>query len=130
MFGENGHNFINTMLRMGREKDQVKVVADQVGSPTYTMDLAVLLVDFIGTEKYGTYHATNEGYCSWYEFSQELFRQKGMKVEVIPLTSEEFQAKAKRPHNSRLDKRKLIENGFKSLPSWQTALKRYLKNKL
>lgn len=130
VFGENGHNFINTMLRLGREKGKVGVVADQVGSPTYTRDLAVLLVDLVETEKYGTYHATNEGYCSWYEFTKEIFRQAGMKVEVIPLTSEEFPAKAKRPHNSRLDKRKLIENGFKTLPSWQEALKRYLKNKL
>lgn len=130
VFGENGHNFINTMLRLGREKGKVGVVADQVGSPTYTRDLAVLLVDLIETEKYGTYHATNEGYCSWYEFTKEIFRQAGMKVEVIPLTSEEFPAKAKRPHNSRLDKKKLIENGFKTLPSWQEALKRYLKNKL
>lgn len=130
VFGENGHNFINTMLRLGREKGKVGVVADQVGSPTYTRDLAVLLVDLVETEKYGTYHATNEGYCSWYDFAKEIFRQAGMKVEVTPLTSEEFPARAKRPHNSRMDKKKLIENGFKTLPSWQEALKCYLKNKL
>ena len=130
VFGENGHNFINTMLRLGKKNGKVGVVADQIGSPTYTKDLAVLLVDMAETDKYGIYHASNEGYCSWYEFTKEIFRQAGMQVEVQPLTSEEYPAKAKRPHNSRLDKSKLTEAGFHLLPSWQDALQRYLSNKL
>lgn len=130
VFGENGHNFINTMLRLGKKNGKVGVVADQIGSPTYTKDLAVLLVDMAETDKYGIYHASNEGYCSWYEFTKEIFQQAGMQVEVQPLTSEEYPAKAKRPHNSRLDKSKLTEAGFHLLPSWQDALQRYLSNKL
>ena len=130
VFGENGHNFINTMLRLGKKNGKVGVVADQIGSPTYTKDLAVLLVDMAETDKYGIYHASNEGYCSWYEFTKGIFRQAGMQVEVQPLTSEEYPAKAKRPHNSRLDKSKLTEAGFHLLPSWQDALQRYLSNKL
>lgn len=131
VFGENGHNFINTMLRLGKKNGKVGVVADQVGSPTYTRDLAVLLTEMVETDKYGIYHASNEGYCSWYEFTKEIYRQAGMEdVQVTPLTSEEFPAKAKRPHNSRLDKSKLTENGFHLLPPWQDALRRYLKNKL
>lgn len=127
VFGLNGNNFIKTMLRLGREKGAVSVVNDQVGSPTYTYDLARLLVDMIQTEKYGRYHATNEGICSWYEFAVEIFRQAEMDVRVTPVSSEEFKAKAKRPHNSRMDKQKLVENGFEPLPSWQDALSRYLK---
>ena len=130
VFGENGHNFINTMLRLGAKNGKVGVVADQIGSPTYTKDLAVLLVDMVETDKYGIYHASNEGYCSWYEFTKEIFQQARMQVEVRPLTSEEYPAKAKRPHNSRLDKSKLTENGFHLLPPWQDALRRYLSNKL
>ena len=130
VFGENGHNFINTMLRLGKKNGKVGVVADQIGSPTYTKDLAVLLVDMAETDKYGIYHASNEGYCSWYEFTKEIFRQAGMQVEVKPLTSEEYPAKARRPYNSRLDKSKLTENGFHLLPPWQDALQRYLANKL
>lgn len=128
VFGEHGHNFINTMLRLGRERGKVSVVNDQIGSPTYTRDLAMLLVDMIETEKYGIYHATNEGYCSWYEFAVEIFRQAGMEVQVSPQTSDEFQAKAKRPHNSRMDKAKLETSGFRRLPSWQDALRRYLEH--
>ena len=127
VFGVNGKNFIKTMLRLGEDHDELTVVADQIGSPTYTYDLARLLVDMIGSEKYGRYHATNEGLCSWYDFAVEIFRQAGMDVRVRPVTSEEYPAKAKRPHNSRMDKDKLEENGFKRLPDWKDALGRYLK---
>lgn len=128
VFGVNGKNFIKTMLRLGEEKGAVGVVADQVGSPTYTYDLARLLVDMIETEQYGRYHATNEGLCSWYEFAVEIFRQAGMnQVQVTPLTSDQFPAKAKRPMNSRMSKEKLDEKGFQRMPSWQDALSRYLK---
>ena len=127
VFGVNGKNFIKTMLRLGKERGAVSVVSDQIGSPTYTYDLAVLLVDMIETEKYGFYHATNKGLCSWYEFAVEIFRQAGMDVKVTPVTSEEYPAKAKRPFNSRMSKEKLTENGFRKLPAWQDALKRYLK---
>lgn len=128
VFGVNGKNFIKTMLRLGREKGSVSVVDDQVGSPTYTYDLARLLVDMIQTEQYGRYHATNEGLCSWYEFACEIFRQAGMnEVKVTPVDSSGFAAKAKRPHNSRMSKEKLTEKGFERLPSWQDALGRYLK---
>ena len=128
VFGENGHNFVRTMLRLGAEKKEITVVDDQIGSPTYTADLAVLLCDMIQTEKYGVYHATNEGLCSWYEFASEIFRQAGMdQVKVTPVTSDEFKAKAKRPMNSRMDKSKLAANGFEPLPAWQDALSRYLK---
>ena len=127
VFGVNGKNFIKTMLRLGKENGAVSVVNDQIGSPTYTYDLAVLLVDMVETEKYGFYHATNEGLCSWYEFAQEIFRQAGMEVKVTPVSSAEFKAKAKRPSNSRMNKEKLTLNGFKRLPSWQDALERYLK---
>lgn len=131
VFGENGHNFINTMLRLGKKNGKVGVVADQIGSPTYTRDLAALLAEMVATDKYGIYHASNEGYCSWYEFTKEIYRQAGMpEVAVTPLTSEEFPSKAKRPHNSRLDKSKLTEQGFQLLPTWQDALSRYLHNKL
>lgn len=127
VFGVNGKNFIKTMLKLGETRDEVSVVNDQIGSPTYTYDLARLIVDMVGTEKYGRYHATNEGFCSWYEFACEIFRQAGMNVKVHPVTSDEFPAKAKRPHNSRMSKEKLSENGFERLPSWQDALKRYLE---
>ena len=128
VFGVNGRNFIKTMLRLGKEKGAVSVVNDQIGSPTYTYDLARLLVDMIQTDKYGRYHATNEGLCSWYEFACEIFRQAGMdEVKVTPVDSDGFPAKAKRPSNSRMSKEKLTENGFERLPSWQDALGRYLK---
>ena len=128
VFGVNGKNFIKTMLRLGKEKGAVSVVDDQIGAPTYTYDLARLLVDMIQTDKYGRYHATNEGLCSWYEFACEIFRQAGMdEVKVTPVDSDGFPAKAKRPSNSRMSKEKLKENGFERLPSWQNALERYLK---
>ena len=128
VFGIGGKNFIKTMLRLGREKGAVSVVNDQVGSPTYTYDLARLLVDMIQTEHYGRYHATNEGICSWYEFACEIFKQAGMdQVKVTPVDSASFPAKAKRPANSRMSKEKLTENGFLRLPTWQDALSRYLK---
>lgn len=127
VFGVNGKNFIKTMLRLGKEKGAVGVVADQVGSPTYTFDLARLLVDMIQTDKYGRYHATNEGLCSWYEFAVEIFKQAGMDVKVTPLSSADFPAKATRPSNSRMDKTKLSSQGFIPLPDWKDALSRYLE---
>ena len=128
VFGINGKNFIKTMLRLGKERGAVSVVDDQIGSPTYTYDLARLLVDMIQTDRYGRYHATNEGLCSWYEFACEIFRQAGMdEVKVTPVDSASYPAKAKRPFNSRMSKEKLTENGFERLPSWQDALGRYLK---
>ncbi len=127
VFGKNGNNFIKTMLRLGKERGAVSVVNDQIGSPTYTYDLARLVIDMIQTDRYGTYHATNEGLCSWYEFACEIFQQAGMDVEVTPVSSDEFPAKAKRPSNSRMSKTLLDDNGFERLPSWQDALGRYLK---
>ena len=127
VFGVNGKNFIKTMLNLGKTRDHLTVVDDQIGSPTYTWDLARLLADMIETDRYGRYHATNEGLCSWYEFACEIFRQAGVNVEVVPVTAEEYKAKAKRPYNSRMSKEKLTANGFKRLPSWQDALKRYLE---
>lgn len=128
VFGVNGKNFIKTMLNLGKTHDTLTVVSDQIGSPTYTYDLAVLLVQMIQSDKYGIYHATNEGLCSWYEFAQEIFKQAGMtNVKVFPVSSEEYPAKAKRPHNSRMSKDKLEEQGFERLPAWQDALGRYLK---
>ncbi|MFQ6862717.1 MAG: dTDP-4-dehydrorhamnose reductase [Beduini sp.] len=127
VFGINGNNFIKTMLRLGKERGAVSVVNDQIGSPTYTYDLAKLVVDMIQTDKYGIYHATNEGLCSWYEFACEIFKQAGLDVEVTPVNSSAFPAKAKRPSNSRMSKAELDKNGFNRLPSWQDALQRYLK---
>ena len=127
VFGVAGKNFIKTMLRLGKERGAVSVVDDQVGSPTYTYDLARLLVDMIQTDKYGRYHATNEELCSWYEFAKEIFRQAGMDVPVTPVSSSEFPAKAPRPSNSRMSKEKLSDNGFERLPAWQDALGRFLK---
>ena len=127
VFGVAGKNFIKTMLRLGKERGAVSVVDDQIGSPTYTYDLARLLVDMIQTDKYGRYHATNEGLCSWYEFAKEIFRQAGMDVPVTPVSSDQFPAKAARPSNSRLSKEKLSETGFERLPAWQDALGRFLK---
>ena len=129
VFGVNGKNFIKTMLNVGKTHNEVRVVNDQIGTPTYTFDLARLLVDMIESEQYGYYHATNEGgYISWYDFTKEIFKQAGYKTKVIPVTTAEYGlSKAERPFNSRLDKSKLIENGFKPLPTWQDALSRYLK---
>ena len=128
VFGVNGSNFIKTMLRLGKERGAVSVVNDQIGSPTYTYDLSKLVVDMIQTDKYGIYHATNEGLCSWYEFACEIFKQAGMDdVKVTPVDSNAFPAKAKRPNNSRMSKEMLDKNGFKRLPTWQDALGRYLK---
>lgn len=129
VFGANGKNFIRTMLNVGKKYDTVRVVSDQIGTPTYTYDLARLLVDMAESEKYGTYHATNEGgYISWYDFTKEIFAQAGYTTNVIPVTTEEYGlSKAVRPFNSRLDKSKLKENGFEPLPTWQDALNRYLK---
>lgn len=127
VFGVNGNNFIKTMLRLGKERGAVCVVDDQIGSPTYTYDLSKLVVDMIQTDKYGIYHATNEGLCSWYEFACEIFKQAGMSVEVTPVDSNAFPAKAKRPNNSRMSKAMLDKNGFEHLPTWQDALSRYLK---
>ena len=126
VFGVNGKNFIKTMLNLGKTHDHLTVVNDQTGSPTYTYDLARLLVDMIQTDKYGRYHATNEGICTWYEFACEIFKQAGMNVSVAPVSSDEYPAKAKRPSNSRMDKSKLTANGFTPLPTWQDALSRYL----
>ena len=127
VFGINGNNFIKTMLRLGRENGAVKVVDDQIGSPTYTYDLARLLVDMIESDRYGAYHATNEGICSWYEFAKEIFRAAGMdNVSVTPVKSGEFPVKAKRPKNSRMSKEKLVANGFSLLPAWQGAVARYI----
>jgi len=127
VFGVNGKNFIKTMLSLAETRDSLTVVNDQIGSPTYTYDLAVLLVDMVETDKYGIYHATNEGICSWYDFAVEIFRQANVPMVVTPVSSEEFKAKAKRPSNSRMNKDKLETNGFKRLPSWQDALTRYLE---
>ena len=127
VFGVNGKNFIKTMLNLSETHDELSVVNDQIGSPTYTYDLAKLLVDMVETDKYGRYHATNEGLCTWYEFATEIFRQAGKKITVHPVTSEQFPSKAKRPHNSRMSKDKLEANGFDRLPTWQDALNRYLK---
>lgn len=126
VFGVNGNNFIKTMLRLGKERGAVGVVSDQIGSPTYTYDLAKLVIDMIQTDKYGVYHVTNDGLCSWYEFACEIFKQAGLDVKVTPLTTAEYPAKAARPFNSRMSKDKLINAGFDMLPSWQDALKRYL----
>lgn len=129
VFGANGKNFIKTMVNVGKTHDEVRVVNDQIGTPTYTYDLARLLVDMINTDKYGYYHATNEGgYISWYDFTVEIYKQAGLATKVIPVTSEEYGLSiAKRPYNSRLDKSKLKENGFDLLPDYKDAIKRYLK---
>ncbi len=128
VFGLNGKNFIKTMLNVGKTHDTVRVVNDQIGTPTYTLDLARLLVDMNETEKYGYYHATNEGgYISWYDFTVEIYKQAGLDTKVVPVTTKEYGlSKAARPFNSRLDKTKLIESGFMPLPTWQDALSRYL----
>lgn len=129
VFGKNGNNFIKTMLNVGKKHDTVRVVSDQIGTPTYTFDLSVLLADMCESDKYGYYHATNEGgFISWYDFTCEIYKQAGYSTKVVPVTTEEYGlSKAKRPFNSRLDKSKLKENGFKPLPDWKDALSRYLR---
>ena len=128
VFGKNGNNFIKTMLRLGKERGAVSVVNDQVGNPTYTYDLAKLVVDMIQTDKYGKYHATNSGdFISWYDFACEIFKQANLDVDVTPVDSTTFKAAAKRPSNSRMNQSELDKNGFDRLPSWQDALSRYLK---
>lgn len=128
VFGKNGNNFIKTMLKLSEKYDTLRVVCDQIGTPTYTFDLAKLLVDMVETERYGYYHASNEGgYISWHDFACEIFRQAGKTMQVLPVTTAEYGvSKAKRPFNSRLEKKKLSENGFERLPTWQDALSRYL----
>ena len=129
VFGLNGNNFIKTMINVGKTHDTVRVVNDQIGTPTYTIDLARLLVDMVETERYGYYHATNEGgFISWYDFCVEFYKQYGLDTKVIPVSTEEYGlSKAARPHNSRLDKSKLIDSGFTPLPDWKDAVRRYLK---
>lgn len=127
VFGKNGNNFVKTMLKLSETKDEINVVCDQIGSPTYTADLAPLLCDMIMTEKYGVYHATNEGICSWAEFASEIFRLAGKKTKVNPIPTSEYPTRAVRPLNSRMSKDKLEKMGFSRLPTWQDALKRYLK---
>lgn len=127
VFGINGSNFVKTMLKLSKTRKSLTVVNDQFGSPTYTYDLAKLLVDMVQTEKYGVYHATNEGVCSWYEFACAIFKEAGIEMEVLPVSTAEYGAKAQRPANSRMSKEKLTQNGFRKLPPWQDALARYLK---
>lgn len=126
VFGINGNNFVKTMIRLGKERDELTVVCDQIGSPTYTPDLAVLLCDMINTDRYGVYHATNEGYCSWYDFACAIMQEAGLSAHVTPVTSEQYVSKAVRPKNSRLSKTSLDQAGFERLPTWQNALKRYV----
>lgn len=126
LFGINGKNFVKTMLRLGAEREQLTVVNDQIGSPTYTKDLSVLLADMIVTDKYGTYHATNEGFCSWFDFACAIMKEAGLSAKVLPVSSEQYPSRAKRPANSRMSKEKLTENGFQKLPPWEDALRRYL----
>ncbi len=128
VFGENGNNFVKTMLRLGRDHASLRVVCDQTGSPTYTKDLSSLICKMIVSDKYGTYNATNEGFCSWYDFAVEIFRRAGYGVSVTPVTSEEYPCAAVRPKNSRLSKSSLCEAGFCRLPDWQNALERFLNN--
>lgn len=130
VFGRNGNNFVKTMLRLGKEREELSVVADQIGSPTNTYDLAKLLGEMIQTDKYGVYHATNEGYCSWYEFACEIFRQVGMDVKVNPIKTEDYLTKAKRPKNSRLSKYKLVNNGFSNLSPWKDTLSDFINSDL
>ena len=127
VFGEHGNNFVKTMLRLGKEHKEINVVADQYGSPTYTADLAPLLVEMVQTEKYGIYHATNEGVCTWAEFAEEIFKIAGMDVKVNHITTAEYPTRAKRPMNSRLSKKSLTIDNFKNLKNWQNAVKNYLQ---
>lgn len=126
LFGVKGKNFVKTMLRLGAEKEEIRVVSDQIGSPTYAKDLSVLLADMIVTDRYGTYHASNEGFCSWYEFAEAIIRRAGLPARVVPVPCSEYPTRAIRPLNSRMSKEKLTERGFARLPTWQDALDRYL----
>ncbi|MFC5734286.1 dTDP-4-dehydrorhamnose reductase [Cytobacillus gottheilii] len=126
VFGTNGHNFIKTMIQLSETRNELNVVGDQCGSPTYTFDLARLLIDMIQTEKYGVYHASNEGFCTWAEFATEIFTQTNKAVTINSISTEEYPTRAVRPKNSRMSKQKLVENGFEPLPKWQDALKHYL----
>jgi dTDP-4-dehydrorhamnose reductase len=126
VFGINGNNFVKTMLRLAETRDELNVVGDQIGSPTYTFDLARLLIDMIRSDKYGVYHASNEGYCNWAEFAQEIFKLANKRVKVNSITTEEYPTRAFRPKNSQMSKQKLIENGFEPLPRWQDALHHYI----
>ncbi|SCX77196.1 dTDP-4-dehydrorhamnose reductase [Alkaliphilus peptidifermentans] len=126
VFGSNGNNFVKTMLRLGKERDEISVVADQVGSPTYTYDLAKLLVKMMETDKYGIYHATNEGYCTWYEFACEIFKQAEMDVKVNPINTEDYPTKANRPLNSKMSKNKMVEFDFKQLPHYKSSIGQYV----
>jgi dTDP-4-dehydrorhamnose reductase len=130
VFGINGNNFVKTMLRLAETSDELKVVGDQIGSPTYTYDLARLLIDMIQSDKFGIYHASNEGFCSWAEFAEEVFKQADKNVKVNSITTEEYPTRAVRPRNSRMSKQELIKNGFDPLPSWQYALQHYIKQLL
>lgn len=127
VFGKNGNNFVKTMIKLSETKNEINVVSDQIGSPTYTVDLATAIVDMIGTEKFGVYHLTNEGYVSWSDFARKIFEMLKIKITVNDVTTEFYNAKAKRPKNSRLDKTKYLNAGFKKMPTWQDALGRYLK---
>jgi dTDP-4-dehydrorhamnose reductase len=127
VFGINGNNFIKTMLRLAESRNELNVVGDQIGSPTYTFDLARLLIDMIQTDKYGIYHASNEGFCSWAEFAKEIFRKANIDVGVNSISTEEYPTRAVRPKNSRMSKQKLVDNGFIQLSPWQDAVKRFLK---
>lgn len=127
VFGVNGNNFIKTMLRLGKEKESINVVCDQIGSPTYTADLAPLLCDMAASEKYGVYNATNEGFCSWAEFAEEIMKQARLRCKVNHIPTSEYAAKAIRPFNSRMSKQSLINNGFETMPIWKDALHRFLK---
>jgi dTDP-4-dehydrorhamnose reductase len=126
VFGKNGNNFIKTMLRLSKEKKVLKIVEDQIGSPTYTKDLSKLIVDIIDSDKYGIYNVTNEGNCSWYEFALKIFEYSKIQIKVYPILTDQFPTRAERPKNSLMSKKKLINNGFEPLPSWEDALKRYL----
>lgn len=128
VFGENGNNFIDTMIKLSKNRDEVDVVCDQIGSPTYTKDLAPLLADMIETNKYGTYHATNEGFCSWYEFANEIFKVANIDMKVNPTPTNQYPTKAKRPYNSKMSKEKLVRSGFNPLRNWKDALEDYLNN--
>ena len=128
VFGENGNNFIDTMLRLAKEMDSLNVINDQVGSPTYTKDLSRLLVDMVETDKYGIYHATNEEYCTWYEFAKEIFKISKIDIEVNPINTSQYSTKAARPLNSKLNKDKLTNNGFNKLTTWKESLKEYIHN--
>ncbi|MCI1958141.1 MAG: dTDP-4-dehydrorhamnose reductase [Clostridia bacterium] len=127
VFGINGNNFVKTMLHVGKDRSEINVVSDQIGSPTYTVDLAKLICDMVVTDKYGIYHATNEGYCSWAEFAEEIFKLAGYNTKINYIKTSEYHSKAVRPLNSKLDKTSLDKAGFKRLPHWKDALKRYLK---